>query len=238
MDVQERVTQMINEGASDQEILEELQDSPEDAIALVRYLLCGNFTEIGLNDMRIYDLGNTITVAGVIYGGPDRLYICMLPDEEADREFVILNLDLKDWKRVIRQTDLVETQVLMRDDDEVGGIVKGLVRRSTRQIDQREVWKTFRRDEFKCRYCGNASVPMTVDHLVLWENGGPSTAENLVCCCRRCNKTRGNTEYRDWLNTKYYQRVSKGILASTRARNLSILTTLDSIPVRLHQRSR
>jgi 5-methylcytosine-specific restriction endonuclease McrA len=49
----------------------------------------------------------------------------------------------------------------------------------------------FKRDGFKCQYCG-ASKELTIDHLVPKAKGGKSSWSNLVTACKRCNSLKGN----------------------------------------------
>ena len=54
------------------------------------------------------------------------------------------------------------------------------------------------RDGMACVYCGVAiedGIVLTLDHLVAHSHGGTNDATNLVTCCRKCNSSRGN---RDW----------------------------------------
>jgi 5-methylcytosine-specific restriction endonuclease McrA len=49
------------------------------------------------------------------------------------------------------------------------------------------------RDDYTCQYCGvKGDRLMTVDHIVPRSKGGPSTWENLVCACMRCNNRKNN----------------------------------------------
>jgi 5-methylcytosine-specific restriction endonuclease McrA len=49
------------------------------------------------------------------------------------------------------------------------------------------------RDDHICQYCGvRGERLMTVDHVVPRSKGGPSTWENLVCACMRCNNRKNN----------------------------------------------
>ena len=49
------------------------------------------------------------------------------------------------------------------------------------------------RDDHTCQYCGvKGERQMTVDHVVPRSKGGPSTWENLVCACMRCNNRKNN----------------------------------------------
>lgn len=210
-----------------------------------------------LSDLNIFEVGNTIQLVGAVYADKDRIFLCMMPDglsEEQDEGLrtslmyanrgagdgqvpLMLDMDSADWDRFLRQTDLLETEIL-----EAAGpnkeIVKAITRKSTRQINQDVSWKVFRRDGMKCRYCAADDVPLTVDHLVLWEHGGPSIEANLVSACKKCNKFRGNTEYADWLVSPQYKGSSKKLDEATRQKNLALVNTLSIIPRRLHNSSR
>jgi 5-methylcytosine-specific restriction endonuclease McrA len=49
------------------------------------------------------------------------------------------------------------------------------------------------RDDYTCQYCNlKGERLMTVDHVVPKSKGGPSTWENLVCACMRCNNRKNN----------------------------------------------
>ncbi len=49
------------------------------------------------------------------------------------------------------------------------------------------------RDDHTCQYCGlRGERMMTVDHVIPRSKGGPSTWENLVCACMRCNNRKNN----------------------------------------------
>jgi 5-methylcytosine-specific restriction endonuclease McrA len=45
----------------------------------------------------------------------------------------------------------------------------------------------FRRDDQTCQYCRVRSNDLTLDHVVPRSRGGPTSWENVVACCRRCN---------------------------------------------------
>ena len=142
-------------------------------------------------------------------------------------------MDLEDWRTFIRQTDHLEMEVIAPDQD--GKIVKAILRKSQRQVDQGTSWEVYDRDGYRCRYCGKNGIPMTVDHLVLWEEGGPATPENLVTCCRKCNKKRGNMQYKDWLQSPYYKKVSRGLIIAAIEANEAVLKTLPGIPRGMHR---
>jgi 5-methylcytosine-specific restriction endonuclease McrA len=46
----------------------------------------------------------------------------------------------------------------------------------------------FRRDKFKCGYCGEKTKnKLTIDHVIAKSKGGKNTWQNLVTCCKSCN---------------------------------------------------
>lgn len=51
----------------------------------------------------------------------------------------------------------------------------------------------FMRDEHTCQYCGRQEPTnrLSLDHVVPRSHGGPTTWENIVCCCLRCNSRKG-----------------------------------------------
>lgn len=192
-----------------------------------------------LSDLNLHDIGDTIQLAGAIYVDKDqRTLLCFFP-EDADAAKLIaepLIMTPDEWVTFIRQTDILETTVSARAAD--GTIAKAITRKSQRQIDAVVSWKVFKRDFYKCRYCGRDDVPLTVDHLVRWEEGGPSIEANLLSSCKKCNRIRGDASFADWLKHPYYVNAKPGISAMVRADNIAMLGTLDAIPRVNHVRSR
>lgn len=191
-----------------------------------------------LSDLDILSFGKTIQIAGVLFQGEGKLFLTPFPEDSETEASALerLDLSLEDWNTVLRQTDLLETEILARAAD--GALTKTVIRKSQRQIEQGVSWQVFKRDSYSCRYCGKDDVPLTVDHLVCWESGGPSIPENLVAACRRCNKTRGDLSYEAWLEHPYYKKVSSGLSDLTREANIQLLGTLRQIPLNVHKRSR
>ncbi len=187
-------------------------------------------------DLDLYQVGNTIQLVGAIYQGQGRSLLCYFPEEDDGSPTEHLDMSSEQWKVFLRQTDLLETEILEKAED--GTLTKAILRKSQRQIETGVQWRVFRRDNYRCRYCGKDDVPLTVDHLVLWEAGGPTIEENLVSACRRCNKTRGNTSYADWLRNPYYLKASRNLTPEVRAANETLLGTLSQIPRQRIVRSR
>ncbi len=189
-----------------------------------------------LSDIHLLDIGHEIVMVGAVYQGKGHTFVAMFPDEHLERPPDEMRLTVEEWEALLRQTDLLEQEVEVVEGD--GLVRKAILRKSQRQIDAHIMWEVYARDGYACRYCGPTRTHLTVDHLVLWEERGPTIATNLVSACRRCNKTRGRMQYADWLRSPYYTQVSPALTASQRAANEALAATLDSIPRVHRQRSR
>ncbi|HRZ18605.1 MAG TPA: HNH endonuclease [Methanofastidiosum sp.] len=196
------------------------------------------YDEKTLTDYDLFDFGNNFQISGMIFSGKGKNIICPIPDtlEGQGTIYELIHMTTDDWAKLLRQTDLLETEILQKAPD--GKLVKIILRKSQRQIDQGVSWEVFRRDGYRCRYCGKDDVPLTVDHVVLWEDGGPSTKDNLVSACRKCNKTRGNMQYEEWIKSTKYLSLSKNLMEQYKLANLELLQVIDKIPRRQHIQSR
>jgi hypothetical protein len=188
------------------------------------------------NEFPLSKVGTSVQLTGGVWSGDGRHYLVMFPEEEQYFDYDIVLADTEDWKKLLRQSDLMEVEVLEKRED--GKLYKGIARKCQRHIDQKVSWHVFKRDGYACRYCGRDDVPLTVDHLVLWENGGPSTEANLVSACKKCNKTRGNTSYADWLTHPRYRRTAEALTQEQRQANLEIVATLDGIELNVRVSSK
>lgn len=205
------------------------------------------------SDLSPLSIGNTIQLVGAIWSGENHTYLCMFPGEEGEihatggedisfkngewwSKVEILNMTTQEWEQFIQQTDKLDIEALVETPE--GQVIKAIIRKSQRQIAQNVSWAVFKRDGYRCCYCGRDDVPLTVDHLVLWEEGGPSIEENLLSACRKCNKTRGNTPYAKWLNHPYYKQVSRNLTEKQSSLNQLKALSLSSIPITPQQPSK
>lgn len=195
---------------------------------------------ISLSDIELLDIGNTIQIAGVLWSdGRDRAFVTQVPNhEDLPTDIHLLPLTLAEWEQFLRQTDLLETEILAQDIS--GKIVKAIYRKSQRQIDTYLQWAAFHRDAYHCRYCYRTGVPLTVDHVDLWEHGGGTFLDNLVSCCRPCNKVRGSLPFPAWLQSSYYQARSAHLPEAWKEKNLAVLADLSRLQTLrvTHMRSR
>jgi hypothetical protein len=149
------------------------------------------------DEIPLYDLGNRLEISGMILQGADETYAIMFPYSKLD-EPTMVGVNEQEWKDLLYQLDTLGAVLYPNKPG-----AKTVVRKSQRQLDSKTNWKVFRRDNFTCQYCGVNDVPMTVDHIVLWEDMGDSVEDNMICACSNCNKKRGNMEYEDWLQSDY-----------------------------------
>lgn len=180
-------------------------------------------------DIDLKTVGQEVLLVGGVWAGRDQTLVLVFPEfGEHEGDVHVLTPTTEEWQQLIRQSDLVETEVLAKAKD--GSLYKVVARKCQRTVEQGVSWAVFRRDGYACRYCARDDVPLTVDHLVLWEEGGPSTEENLLSACRKCNKKRGNTQYAEWLSHPYYLKRSRNLSPEMRAANEAVVATLDAIP--------
>lgn len=186
--------------------------------------------KIDFDDINIFDFGNEIQIAGTIWTGKGNSFVTLTPQkiDEDLSDLKLMPMSLEDWLKLLKQADTLETEIFSQDPT---GLVKTLLRKTARQIDGYVQWAVFQRDNFRCRYCGRGGIPLTVDHIDLWENGGATIPDNLISACRNCNKTRGRMEYVDWINCSEYKRRSQALAQRDKDRNIEVarLTNIERL---------
>lgn len=61
--------------------------------------------------------------------------------------------------------------------------------------------EVFRRDSFKCVYCGSdgGAAALQCDHVIPWSRGGATALENLATACRPCNASKRDRTPDEWV---------------------------------------
>lgn len=179
------------------------------------------------NEIPIYDFGNKLVISGIVLTNDEsESILMMLPQklQELSDNLVVVAPNIEEWKQYLHQTDLLEIEGRLEDNQKI------VLRKGTRNVEGKISWNVFRRDKFKCRYCGISHVPLTVDHIITWETGGPTIEANLLTSCRKCNRTRGNISYEDWMVYPYYtNKALQYLTQKEREANLAIIQTLNTI---------
>jgi len=88
-----------------------------------------------------------------------------------------------EWIRLVRQRLLVPRIVRLTRFDRVYYQPLRFNRRNL-----------FARDKQCCQYCAKQLTlsQMSLDHVLPRSQGGDTSWENIVCCCVKCNTTKGN----------------------------------------------
>ncbi len=74
--------------------------------------------------------------------------------------------------------------------------------KTTRAINLRLRFIILRRDNFKCKICGqspatNPTIELEVDHIIPWSKGGETVPENLQTLCFDCNQGKSNLSIKE-----------------------------------------
>lgn len=131
----------------------------------------------------------------------------MATSGDLNREVLVLNSDYAplntcNLRRAISLVYLGKVDVLHIDDRQVRTLrgrvdTPSVIRLRTHirrpmpelRLSRRSV---LARDNYACQYCGQSGKDLTVDHIIPKRMGGPTTWENLVCCCKKCNTKKGD----------------------------------------------
>jgi hypothetical protein len=169
----------------------------------------------------LLEFGNSITMRGMVMNDSNSDILVLFPGEKEDKVSLVITPSQEEWFEMQNQFDLCITT------DDQGKLLK----KGQRVLDQKICWAVYRRDKYKCRYCGINNVPLTVDHIITWESGGATHPNNLLTSCRKCNKKRGNLDYGSWMQHKYYtDKAEKYLTEKERKQNDSITRKLKELP--------
>lgn len=148
------------------------------------------------------EYGDTMRVEAVIVGDGHKRRALFLPGEFGEDATGVVSFVVPTYEMSTAET----LAWLKQSDDPVEPIyhantkvVKAVVRKAKRQIDQNVAWKVYERAEYKCEYCNATGVPLTYDHWLAQAYGGETTLENGVSSCRPCNKAKGHLTVDEWV---------------------------------------
>lgn len=177
--------------------------------------------KVGFNKIDLLKFGNEIQTVGSILSDSKNIYLLEYPAASFDgKEVKQIVLSETEWQTLLNQLDSCQTEVSWDGK-------KALFRKCQRVIDNFVCWKVYKRDNYTCRYCGRDAVPLTVDHVILWEEGGQSVEENLITCCKPCNRERGKMQYDEWLISPFYEKSMRSLSADVQEQNLQVVSRLD-----------
>lgn len=108
----------------------------------------------------------------------------------------------EDWVNKGHERPIAETLVFRRKTYDIPTVVCAVhyedlhVKYTT--LNRQNVYK---RDGFKCAYCGNKKS-LTWDHIVPECEGGKTTWTNLVTCCKQCNNEKDRMSVEEFCQIK------------------------------------
>ena len=191
-------------------------------------------------------MGDNIRMCGVVFSetageesNSHQGYMLSLPSQAIPANVESMYVTPDEWQAIFDQMDSIPVEAWVQYGDEKPAM--SIVRKCERQINTNTNWAVYRRDNFCCRWCGNDQVPLSVDHLITWEMGGPSIEENLVSSCRKCNNVRGNMPLEEWLKCAEYKKRNKFLTEEQKFANIRLLTDISNIqvaPIRKKKRKR
>lgn len=132
---------------------------------------------------------------------------CLESLQEMNRDVLVLNSDYEplnicNMRRAVALVFLGKVDILHEDTMTLHSVsrelrspsvvrLKSHVRRPQPQLrlSRRSI---LARDNYSCQYCGHRGNDLTIDHVIPRRLGGPTSWENLVCCCKRCNTIKGD----------------------------------------------
>jgi 5-methylcytosine-specific restriction endonuclease McrA len=62
--------------------------------------------------------------------------------------------------------------------------------RSSKWITRERRHAIYRRDGYRCVWCGSTDQPLSLDHAIPRARGGTHRSDNLITACKRCNDSR------------------------------------------------
>lgn len=66
--------------------------------------------------------------------------------------------------------------------------------KNNKQVSKRRRFEIFKRDRFRCQYCGQSppQVTLEIDHVIPRSSGGDNSAVNLLTSCFDCNRGKSD----------------------------------------------
>lgn len=194
----------------------------------------------------VKEIGTNLYLGGFILVGTDEPVLVMTPDAElypshpldgfSYQQIQTFSPTSDEFQEIIRQMDLVEVEITDSKGEKV------ILRKTQRQGDQKVTWEVFRRDDYRCRYCGieggERGATLSYDHVKLWEEGGEWSIENGVTACTKCNRQRGNMDYAEWLASDIYLRKSVNVDPYFLEMNNQLREVYKTFPERASKRGR
>lgn len=132
------------------------------------------------------------------FGVGDKIVVATVEYDASEVEIVTLNPE--QWRDLLADSDSQLDHAWTKKAE-----------RAVTALTKQAVW---RRDDFRCVYCrkGMGLTVLTIDHFVPESLGGGNEFNNLVSCCKRCNRIKADSHPSEWLAANridYHEFVSR-----------------------------
>lgn len=81
---------------------------------------------------------------------------------------------------------------------------------TTSSAEAKRLWRRDIKEKWnwECVYCGDKNN-LTIDHVVPRCKGGPDFTKNVVCCCNKCNQSKGHEPWEEWYFSQEFFNIKK-----------------------------
>lgn len=72
--------------------------------------------------------------------------------------------------------------------------------------EAKKMWRNSIKEKWNhsCAYCGSTSEELSIDHVVPQMKGGNDHITNVVCCCVKCNRSKGHEHWEHWFSRQKF----------------------------------
>ncbi len=72
--------------------------------------------------------------------------------------------------------------------------------------EAKKMWRNSIKEKWnnKCAYCGSKTEELSIDHIIPQMKGGNDHITNVVCCCVKCNQSKGHEQWEQWFTRQKF----------------------------------
>lgn len=136
--------------------------------------------------MRIQDFQ---FVGILLYNKEEKKYYAITEEQVGDNAFEFLQKDVG-----FIYSLLENSSALAKNNCILSNFFETFIEKQKYKISKKIKWKVFKRDNFRCCYCGRDDLPLSYDHYIPRSEGGLTNIENGRTACLNCNNIKYNSD--------------------------------------------
>ena len=72
--------------------------------------------------------------------------------------------------------------------------------------EAKKMWRNSIKEKWnhQCAYCGTKTEDLSIDHIVPQMKGGNDHITNVLCCCTKCNRSKGHEQWEQWFRKQKF----------------------------------